>query len=637
MRNYPTARPSYVRRLPDAETPPQAIPLVQAFLALAGGTALFFILLVVLTMGYGTTYSGEIYPGVRVGGVNVSGMAPAQAAVLLAQRLDYPQRGQIAFHESKENKNWVAHPSDLGLYLDTQSSAMAAYQVGRTGNFVSRLAGELQAWYSGYDLAPVFLYDERIAQNYLNGIASQVDRPIIEASLGVNGVDVEVHSGQVGRSMDVSAAKAAVAAQLQKMSDGVIEISVKETPPVIFDVSEQAAIAKKILSSPVTLTLPGSAQGDPGPWTLDQKELAGMLAIERVESDQGARYQVGLNIENIRPFLEGIAPKVKRDPQDARFTFNDDTKQLVVIQKSKTGRKLDVDASIQQINQKAGQGEHSIPLVMDFSNPKVSDDVTAEQLGIHELVSSQVSYFYGSGTSRIQNIQTAASRFHGVMVAPGEVFSMADILGDVSLDTGYAEALIIYGNRTIKGVGGGVCQVSTTLFRTVFFGGYPVVERYPHAYRVGYYEQTANGGYDADMAGLDATVFVPVVDFKFKNDSPYWLLMETYVNPKARTLTWKFYSTSDGRKVDWTTSGPKNIVDPSPPQYEENPDLQKGEIVQVDWEAQGADITVNRTVTRDGQTLDQDTFTTHYMPWRAVFQYGPGTQNIPTPEPTEKP
>jgi vancomycin resistance protein YoaR len=80
-------------------------------------------------------------------------------------------------------------------------------------------------------------------------------------------------------------------------------------------------------------------------------------------------------------------------------------------------------------------------------------------------------------------------------------------LGDVSLDNGYAEALIIFGDRTIKGVGGGVCQVSTTLFRTAFFGGFPIVERYPHAYRVGYYEQTSSGAINPNYAGLDATVF----------------------------------------------------------------------------------------------------------------------------------
>jgi vancomycin resistance protein YoaR len=265
-------------------------------------------------------------------------------------------------------------------------------------------------------------------------------------------------------------------------------------------------------------------------------------------------------------------------------------------------------------------------LDLDYTLPAVTDDIKAADLGITELVHAEVSYFRGSDASRIQNIETASARFHGVLVAPGETFSMAKVIGDVSLDTGYAEAWIIYGDRTIKGVGGGVCQVSTTLFRTVFFSGFPVVERHPHAYRVYYYEQTYTG-HDASLAGLDATVYVPLVDFKFTNDTPYWLLMETYMG--SNWLQWKFYSTSDGRSVDWSTSGLQNRQDPPEPVYNENPSLPKGEVKQVDWAVEGADVSVTRTVYRDGQVVISDVFNTHYEPWRAVCEYGPGTKGMP--------
>jgi vancomycin resistance protein YoaR len=351
-----------------------------------------------------------------------------------------------------------------------------------------------------------------------------------------------------------------------------------------------------------------------------------MLTIQRVDSTEGSRYQVEMSADSLRSFLQDIGSKLDRTPENARFTFNDDTHQLELIQSAVIGRALNVEASIEQINQKAIQGEHNISLALDYNQPAVGNDATAEKLGITAVTSVQNSYFYGSSASRIKNIQTAAARFHGLLVPPGATFSMAEALGDVSLDTGYAEALIIYGNRTIKGVGGGVCQVSTTLFRTAFFGGYPIVERYPHAYRVSYYELTRSGNVDNDMAGLDATVFVPVVDFRFTNDTPNWLLMETYVKPEARVLTWKFYSTPDGRTVEWGTSGLQNIEDPPEPLYQENEDLAQGEIRQVDWEAAGADVTVTRTVNRDGQVYLQDEFTTHYLPWQAVFEYGPGTK-----------
>jgi vancomycin resistance protein YoaR len=129
------------------------------------------------------------------------------------------------------------------------------------------------------------------------------------------------------------------------------------------------------------------------------------------------------------------------------------------------------------------------------------------------------------------------------------------------------------------------------------------------------------------LAGLDATVYFPLVDFKFTNDTPYWILMKTEVNAAARTLTWKFYSTPDGRTVNWDTTGPTNVVSAPSPLFEENPELKKNEMKQVDWSANGADITVTRTVSRNGAVLFQDTISTHYEPWRAICQYGPDSKN----------
>jgi vancomycin resistance protein YoaR len=271
-------------------------------------------------------------------------------------------------------------------------------------------------------------------------------------------------------------------------------------------------------------------------------------------------------------------------------------------------------------------------LVFVYSPPEFPDTTSAEELGISELIHAESTYFYGSSQSRIHNIEISANRFHGLLIAPGETLSMASALGEVSLDSGYAEALIIYNGRTIKGVGGGVCQVSTTLFRTAFFYGFPIIERQPHAYRVSFYEKTQGNYHDPNLAGLDATVYVPIVDLKFTNDTPYWLLMETYVNRQASRLTWKFYSTSDGRSIDWQTSGPINIVKPPKPYYKVNPELDQGEIKQVDWEAEGADVRVKRWVYRDWELYFKDNFFTHYEPWRAVYEYGPGTTGIPEQE-----
>jgi len=510
-------------------TLPAPGPLPQVILALLGGFVIFGFLLASIVVGYGWYYAGRIFPGVSVAGVDLSGLVPGEASALLSQTLSYPEAGHIIFQGEKV---WVAKPVEVGLILDAQTSALAAYNLGRQGDPISRLVDRFDSWYSGRDLAPLLFYDERVAYAYLASIAEQVDEPMVEASLSVVGTDVMATPGQIGRSLDYEATLAPLEAHLIGMTDGLLPIVMREHPPLILDANQAAEIARQILSQPLTIEAPDPEDDDPGPWTFDQQTLAGMITINRDESPDGAGYQVGLNAESLRSFFDSIVAELERQSADARFIFNDDTRQLEVIQPAVIGRRLDVDATIQQINQQVASGEHTVALVFDYTNPQVLSDATAEQLGITELVSAETSYFYGSSSGRIQNIQTAASRFHGLLIPPGATFSMADVLGDVSLDNGYAEALIIFGNRTIKGVGGGVCQVSTTLFRTVFFGGFPVAERYSHAYRVSYYEQTASGSVNPKLAGLDATVFVPVVDFKFTNDTPYWLLMETYVNPR---------------------------------------------------------------------------------------------------------
>ncbi|MCJ7584752.1 MAG: VanW family protein [Anaerolineales bacterium] len=601
----------------------------QILAALLGGLLLFFLSIAAATSGYQFYYAGHIFPGVSVASVDISVLTPEEAALRLNQNLTYPYAGQILFRDGE--KAWLAAPAQLGMVFDVGASVQSAYRVGRSGGLFGSLAAQMNSRRGGVDVSPVILFDQRVAYDYLQSIAAQIDKPVVESSLTIQGAQVSDTLGQVGRLLNVDTTLLNLTAQLQSFRDGEVPLVVEDQAPQILDASAAAATARQILSAPLTLGFPDMQSGDPGPWVVDVQTLANMLLVTRavsltVPSVSGEQYRISLDATVLQPFLEGIAASLDRGFEDARFTFNDDTRQLDLIQPAVTGRKLDVEATLAAIQEKALQGEHNIPLALIYTQPAVGSDATAESLGITGLVSEESTYFRGSSSERIQNIQAASARFHGLLIAPGETFSMAEALGDISLENGFAEALIISNGRTIKGVGGGVCQVSTTLFRTVFFGGYPIVERYPHAYRVGYYEQSAYS-YDSNMAGLDATVFVPLVDFKFTNDTPYWLLMETYVNVGARRLTWKFYSTKDGRTYEWITTGPQDVVPAPDPLFQENSDLEPGEMKQVDWSADGANVTVTRIVWRGGQVLYDDTISTHYTAWQAVCEYGPGTVN----------
>jgi vancomycin resistance protein YoaR len=578
---------------------------VSASLVLFGG-------LILLTILPRIIYAGQALPGINALGQSLAGMDRKEIISTLEGVLSYTEEGLIVFYD--DDDLWTSRPGELGVSIDASTMAERALSLGRQGNFLQRITLQWEAWFTGRQISPVVIFDQNQAGRYLSQLAEVINRPQIEATLDVEGISVDMHPGQIGRKLNIDATLALLQEPVAKLHDAQIDLVIEETPPIVLDATEQAETAREILSQSLILT---AEEGET--WEIMPQVLAEMLNFNLVTTQEGVTYEVGLDPNSMLQILEPLAAQLDRPAANPRFIFNDDTGELDLMQPGVIGRSLDMETSLQRIQTDLKQGLHEIPLSFKIIEPEVEDTATAQELQISEPVSVVTSYFSGSDPARAQNIKTAASAFHGLLVAPGETLSMAEVLGDISLDTGYAEALIIFGDRTIKGVGGGVCQVSTTLFRAAFFGGYPIVERHPHAYRVGYYEL----GSSSPGPGLDATVFVPTVDFKFANDRPYWLLLETYIY--GSQFLWKFYSTSDGREVEWSKAE-SNEVEAPKPLYTKNPDLPKGEIRQVDWAADGLDVVVYRTVTMNGEVLLEDTIQTHYLPWRAIYEYGPGTE-----------
>jgi hypothetical protein len=152
---------------------PRAAPLLQAFIALSAGLVLFLVLLVGSMVAFDMSNAGKILPGVSIAGIDLSGLTPEEASSQVSQGIAYPTEGRIAFQEG--SNVWVAKPGELGLFLDPQTSALAAYEKGRQGDILARLSARFQAWYSGVDIPPLMVFDERIAQRYLKGIADEID------------------------------------------------------------------------------------------------------------------------------------------------------------------------------------------------------------------------------------------------------------------------------------------------------------------------------------------------------------------------------------------------------------------------------------------------------------------------------
>jgi vancomycin resistance protein YoaR len=607
----------------------QPSPLLKRILIAFGfGLGLLVVFLLAANLLFSIYYSKRILPGVTMNGISLGGLSVNEAANEISTSVTFPEKGTILLMTG--DKTWAVAPVQLGVYLDPQASAKAAYAIGRKGSILNILAKRLSSFASISDVFPVFIYDQKASVAFLTQIASQINQPIREANLSLEGTNVIINQGQPGFQLDFASSLVGISNQLQTMNNGTVQLAVLQTAPAILDASVQGDLAKSLLSQPFTFTIANSTDTV----QIQPDILAQMLAFDTVAGTNGSQYQISVNQTLMRAYLTSIQDNLNTSPQNPRFIFNDDTKQLELRPgfSAVIGRTLNIENSVAALDNAIHNGAHSVELAFDTTNPAVLDTTTGAELGITELIEARTSYFRGSTPDRIQNIKTASERFHGLLIAPGEIVSMSDVLGDISLDNGYAEAMIILGDQTIKGVGGGVCQVSTTLFRTVFYSGLQILERHSHAYRVGYYEQTV-GGHNSDLAGMDATVFVPIVDFKFTNDTPYWLLMETYVSTSNYSLTWKFYSTEDGRSVDYSSTGLTDIVKSPDPVYRENPDLPQGTKKQVDWAVDGATVTIYRTVTKNGQVLYSDKFFTKYQAWGDVYEYGPGTEGMPPPPP----
>lgn len=314
-----------------------------------------------------------------------------------------------------------------------------------------------------------------------------------------------------------------------------------------------------------------------------------------------------------------IKEQIHKDPVDALFQFQNG--RVVAFRPSENGQELDLKTLTNDLSSKTLTVVMSqIPQTMVITvpikiiEPKITTD-KANTLGIKELISMGTSLFKGSIQSRIYNITLASVRLNGILVTPGEEFSFDKALGDVSAFTGYQQAYIIQNGRTVLGDGGGVCQVSTTFFRALLNAGLPITERHAHAYRVSYYEQDS-------PPGFDATIYVPSVDLKFKNDTNNYILIQTEIDPVYQKLTFSLYGTKDRREVIISKPVITSQTPAPEPLYQDDPTLPKGTVKQVDFAASGATTYFTRTVVKDGKTIISDKFVSSFRPWQAVYLRG---------------
>ncbi len=591
------------------------------------GLAILFLLALGLVVLYEWSYRDRVIMGVSVLGQPMGGLSREEAKKFLQNKFGQPDAilkrtgGQGIVLRDGE-RSWRAWPWELGLRTDFGPVADSALLLGHRGSLLGNMVEQVRCLAGGCDIGMDAQFDTNTAQAYLRWLAPQVERPPRDATVRIQGIKVATTAAQNGRSLDGMAMLEHMRDRVLGTETGEIELMFRETPPLVADVDAIKSQAEALLGAPVLLTFNGRS------WALDQGTLAAMVSIRtKQETDGKLSQSVSLDHRQLVAYLNKIASEINQPARDARFHFDPDTKTLTPIVTSQYGQLLDPETAAKQVEQqlfatasktpgssspREALNARTIALPVNVVKPTIAME-DAAKFGIKELASQGVSNFKGSTPGRVQNVRTAAMQFDGIVVPPGSTFSFNQYLGDVVEAEGYEDAYVIFQDRTILGPGGGVCQVSTTVFRAAFWGGYPIVERWAHAYRVGYYEPPV---------GLDATVFAPSVDFKFKNDTDNYILIDPEVDVKKTTLTFNFWGTKPNRTVEMQDPIQENVIPHGPAEYTNDPTLKKGVTKQVDTAHDGMDVTIWRTIKVNGQVVKKDKFFSRYEPWIARYLVG---------------
>jgi len=575
-------------------------------------------LLGLILTAYQLAYRGRIYPGVTIANQPVGNKTVDEATVDIRYKiLDI---SKLTLYAGEQQ--WEINLGELGFSYDATATAQKAYRVGRTGDLIKDFQAKTQAWFSGTDLGWEYRFNQDLWETQIATTAAQIFVPAIDPQIEIINRKIKIEPGKEGQELDKQKLISIINSQLARpagffqnatLNFAPIELPIIHTIPIPTEeqIENTSQRAEKFLNKKLTFIFKGTS------WELEENELVGFLS-----------FVDGFDQNKIASQAANLASVIDRPPQNAAFQFG--RGKVTQFRPAAEGQTLEQKKAVQLIKVALEEIEKSAPTkvsadkeeeVINLPVVTTPPEITIDQvndLGIKELLGQGVSYFWGSIPSRIHNIILASLALNGVLIPPGTIFSLNETLGEVSPATGYQSAFIIKEGRTILGDGGGVCQVSTTLFRAALNTGLPIIERHPHTYRVSYYEQ---GGFGP---GLDATVWMPRVDLKFKNDTPAHILIQASADTKTMTLTYELYGTSDGRQT--TISKPKvwDQTPPPPDLYQDDPTLPAGTVKRIERANWGAKVSVDWRVTRGDEILQERTFYSSYQPWQAIYLRGTG-------------
>lgn len=592
---------------------------------------------------YDWHYSDKAFPGVWLGKTDVGGKSAEEASQLLKQKINALNESGIQIKYGNRSAALLPTVSSADaeiayalIDIDAEATAELILSYGRKGNFFQQLKDRFSALVSGASIEPKYAINQTEVRKFLEKNFSSFVKPGQDAQLVFDPLAKEGNAFSItpeksGQDFNYDQAITQLSFRLSWLDLSPIELGIIEQQPTIkkADIANANTLAAEYLSlAPLTLKAASST------WTVNKTQLGNWLGLDRASSTSGqpGPIVVGLNRQNVQKYLQDrVAASFDQEAASAKFQIKNG--RVIAFQSNKDGQQIDQEASLAAIESSFIEKRlQQIELVVK----KLTSEATAsssDNLGITEIIGTGHSNFSGSPQNRRHNIRTGANALNGLLIKPGDTFSVIRNLGQIDASSGYLPELVIKGNKTTPEFGGGLCQVGTTMFRAALGSGLPIAERRNHSYRVSYYEP----------AGTDATIYDPAPDLKFTNDTGNYILIQSRI--EGNNLYFDFWGTSDGRVATRTYPTIYNIVKPKATKIIETTDLAPGKKKCTEKAHNGADAYFDYKVTYANGEEKKKRFSSHYVPWQEVCLVGvkslskasstPGTTASSTPAKTD--
>jgi vancomycin resistance protein YoaR len=574
--------------------------------------------LVFLLLGSGAflwIFYNRIYPGIFIDSISVGGLTKEEAVAVLNQRLSPIDNQTLTL--AVDDITISSSSAELGVRYGLDEVVNTAYQQGKEGSVWNKIAATAGMFFKPQELTVPVVYDAAAMETLVSELNSRVETPSKEpqALLGYSNspASLSIDPGLVGRTINSEELYSKLTASLQEKNYSIAA----PVASVGAELSEEEAIAAKERAKKM----------------VDKRIILRAQNVRVEVRDQELvtflKFPQGTNHGRIVTSVDTWKDSVTRPTQDAVFEYDPETLHVKTFKPHQDGLALDVEKTVAEIEDALillDQTESTAQSFDEYHDTELELPVIATKpavtlndtndLGIKEIIGFGESEYDHSIPNRIHNVAITAERVNDIIIPPGTEFSFNKTLGDVSAATGYRSAYVIKNGKTELGDGGGVCQVSTTVFRAVLNAGLEVTRRLPHSYRVSYYELNAK-------PGIDATVYAGEVDFRFKNDTDHHILLHTTADSENLYMKVELYGTSDGRTTEITNHEVWDYRPAPPAEFYPDASIPSGQRKQIDWAVAGVRAKFTNTVKdKDGNLIRENTYTSNYKPWSAKYLVG---------------